>query len=283
MGTQVVGLDDHLDGVVYDLPENAYFASPALSSTQVKWLIDCPARYRFNLLNPPPPKDEFNLGSALHTKVLGTGWDVEVLPFDAYTTRAAKQARDEAYASGRVPLLMKQKVMVDAMAESILADADARDHLEHGKPEVSVFATDPDTRIDMRCRFDWLDEDENVAVDLKTTAGMCTIEGFSDAVARWGYDVSQGHYLDTMELATGDRPRMRYIVVEKTAPYFTAVLKLSSDEMKMGVIEARSARARLRACLNADIWPDRPTGIQTTRAPMWRIYQYQDRYGEIND
>ncbi|WP_405375912.1 MULTISPECIES: PD-(D/E)XK nuclease-like domain-containing protein [unclassified Microbacterium] len=266
-------------GIIHGLEELAYHSDEALSSTQVKWLLDCPARYRYNLDHPQPHKPAFDLGSAVHAKVLGTGWGIEELNFDDYRSKDAREARDAAYAAGLIPMLTKELVTVREMAESVLSNPDAAKILEGGSSEVSVFATDPETGIDMRCRFDRLRDDHAWAADLKTMAGHATVAGFSKAVADYKYDVSHAHYLDTFELVTGERPPMLFIAVEKEPPFFAAVFRLSNDEIEMGLVEARAARAKLRACREVDLWPGRGSGIQITQAPMRRIYDFTDRYG----
>lgn len=268
-----------LQGIVYDVDERTYHAHPALSSTQVKHFIDSPALYRWHLKHPREDTAAFDLGSAVHAKVLGVGWGIEGLDYPNWLTKAAQAARKEAREAGLIPMLTHELEVVHAMTEAVLANRDAARLLTGGRPEVSVFSTDPHTGIDMRCRFDYLHDDHRLAVDLKTTAGKASIAGFSDAVAKYGYDVSRAHYLDTIEFATGERPEMVFVVVEKEPPFLTGVFRLSDDEIHMGTVEARAARAKLRACLDTDIWPGRPSGIQITKAPMWRIYQHQDRYG----
>lgn len=275
------------DGIVHDLPEEIYHAHPALSSTQVKWLLESPARYRYNLEHQQPHKKSYDEGSAVHAKVLGTGWEVVEIPEDllsgankAISSAAAKQWVADARAAQQIPLKGAEIAKVNAIAESVLCDPDARRALEATLSEVSVFATDPETGVDLRCRFDALQEDLSQAVDLKTMAGRATKAGFSKQVADMHYDVSHEHYLDTLELATGVRPPKLYIVVEKEPPYFTAVFRLSADEIEMGRKDARSARSLLAACRTADKWPHRRFGIQTTEAPMYRIYDHIDRYKE---
>lgn len=274
------------EGIIHDLPEELYHAHSALSSTQVKWLLESPARYRYNLDHQQPHKKAFDEGSAVHAKVLGTGWGVVEIPESKLSksgtigTDAARAFIAEARANNEIPLKAAEIAKVNAIAESVLRDPDARRALEETLPEVSVFATDPETGVDLRCRFDALREDLGLAVDLKTMAGRSTRAGFSKQVADMHYDVSHEHYLDTLELATGERPPKLYIVVEKDPPYFTAVFRLSADEIEMGRKDARTARATLAACRIANWWPHRPYGIQTTEAPMYRIYDHIDRHKE---
>lgn len=275
------------EGIIDGLEEEEYHAHPALSSTQVKWMLDSPARYRYNLTHPKPFKKSFDVGSAVHADVLGTGWEIVEIPDDllsgankAISSNAAKAWVAEARASKQIPLKASEIAEVKAISNAVRADPDAMAALTGGRPEVSVFATDPDTGVDMRCRFDYLRDDLSLAVDLKTMAGSATVAGFSKAVADMKYDVSHEHYLDTLEFATGVRPPKVYIAVEKDPPYFTAVFRLSDDEIEMGRKEARSARATLAACRVADYWPHRRAGIQTTEAPMRRIYDHIDRFKE---
>jgi hypothetical protein len=285
---EVVDAELDYEGIVYDLPEEDYHAHHALSSTQVKWLLDSPARYRYNLTHPQPFKKAFDEGSAVHAIVLGTGWEVVEIPADLLSGANKAISSDKAKAwvaaeraKKRIPLKAHEIAKVNAIAASVLADPDAVALLSGGRPEVSVFATDPDTGVDMRCRFDYLADDLSFAVDLKTMAGSATKAGFSKAVADLHYDVSHEHYLDTLELATGVRPPKFYIAVEKEPPYFTAVFRLSDDEIEMGRKEARSARRTLAGCRAVDYWPHRRSGIQTTEAPMRRIYDHIDRFKEI--
>jgi hypothetical protein len=284
---EVVDAELVYDGIVYDLPEIDYHSHPALSSTQVKWMLDSPARYRWNLDHPQPYKKAYDVGSAVHALVLSTGWEAVEIPDHllsgankAVSSNEAKAWVAKARDANQIPLKASELAEVNAIAESVLADPDARAALEGASSEVSVFAHDPAYGVDLRCRFDALRDDLSLAVDLKTMAGRSTKAGFSKVVADLKYDVSHEHYLDTLELATGERPPKQYIVVEKDPPYFTAVFVLSDDEIEMGRKEARSARAKLAACRAADIWPHRPRGIQTTEAPMRRIYDHIDRFKE---
>jgi hypothetical protein len=285
---EVVDAELDYEGIVYDLPEEDYHAHHALSSTQVKWILDSPARYRYNLDHPQPFKKAFDEGSAVHALVLGTGWEVVTIPADllsgankAIASAEAKAWVANARANNQIPLKAHEVAKVQAIAASVLADPDAAALLEGCRSEVSVFAHDGDTGVDMRCRFDALHPDLDYALDLKSMAGSATKAGFSKAVADFKYDVSHEHYLDTLELATGIRPPKFYIAVEKEPPYFTAVFRLSDDEIEMGRKEARAARRALAASRMTDYWPHRRTGIQTTEAPMRRIYDHIDRFKEI--
>lgn len=264
------------------LPEAEYHAHPALSSTQARKLLESPARYRWDRDHPQPAKDAFDLGSAVHAKVLGTGWGVAVLDFDDYRSKAAREARDAARAAGDVPVLAHDYVEVEAMAEAVLAHPTARVLFEQdGTAEASVFATDPDIGVELRARFDFLPDLSGrnpIAVDLKTTGKSASPEGFAKTVANFGYDVQEGHYDDTLLLATDQQIPFVFVVVETTAPYLVGVHQLDVVWRDMGHAKARRARQIYAECTATDTWPGYPTAVDLISPPQWAIYQHEEQY-----
>jgi hypothetical protein len=260
----------------YDMDDATYHARPELSSTQARQILDSPARYKWALGQPARTSDAFDIGHAVHAKVLGVGASVAVLDFDNYLTKAAKEARDEARAQGMTPLLAKDARTVAAMTEAVLAHTEARTLFEQpGHAEASVFATCDETLIDMRARFDYLPElsiTDPIAVDLKTTGTKANVREFGKSVSTYGYHVQQGHYLDALALATGRHDiAMRFVVVEKAAPHFVAVHELDSLYAAIGHDSAREARRILRECLDTNYWPTGLEDVQYLDAPAWLI------------
>ncbi len=68
-------------GIFEDVPEDVYHGDRSLapelgrslSASGAKVLLKCPARFNWERDNPPPPRDVFDLGTAAHTLILGTG------------------------------------------------------------------------------------------------------------------------------------------------------------------------------------------------------------------
>ena len=265
------------------MSEAEYHRRPELSSTQARLLLDSPARYHYAQSHPQPPRDAFDIGSAVHAKVLGVGASVVVLEFPDFRSKAAQTARDEARAAGQTPLLAKSAAEVDAIAESVLANVTARALFEQaGTSETSVFATDPDTGAAVRARFDFLPADpgKGVAVDLKTTAGSASPRGFEKSVANYGYDVQQGHYQHAYKAATGHDVPMVFVVVEKEPPYLSGTYQLNHQWTDMGAVRAAHARDIYARCTSAGDWPGLPTDIQLIQPPFWAISEYQESFND---
>lgn len=270
----------NLEGVVLDLPNAEYHAHKSLSATGAKTLLKSPAKYKYEVLDGNKQyKASFDLGSAVHAKVLGVEGEVRVLDFDSFRTNDAKEARDQARADGLVPMLKKDMAEVDAMAESVLGHMPARKLMEReGNAEVSLFTEQ--IGVPLRCRFDWLPDEGNIVADLKTTAGEATATEFAKQAARFGYDIARGHYLDVLERVTGRTAEMLFIVVETEPPHLVNVIQLDRDFAAMGEAKALAARDVYRHCLETGEWPGYPEKVALARAPHFSIVEYQERFGE---
>lgn len=276
-----------LDGIVLDLDEQEYHKRPELSSTQARQILDTPARYKYRLEHPQEHKDAFDLGTAVHAAVLGVGAPVAQLDFDSFRTKAAQEARDQAREWGQTPILVKDYAPIVAMKEAVLAHPVARALFEQGgDEEASVFATDPDTGVRTRARFDYLATSENVstptAVDLKTTAKSAAPSEFAKTAASFGYHVQQAHYLDTLHWATKEGPDFAFVVVETAAPHLVAVHTLDDHFRDIGRDEAARARQLLAECRASGVWPGYADEVTTIAPPMWLVYQQLDQEEEIS-
>lgn len=270
--------DHHLEvepavTVVYDLPEDDYHGLPSLSASRLKTLDDLslsPAEVRYEL-DHRKEKAAYDFGHAAHLKVLGKGNELAVIDASDWRTKAAQEARKAAYAEGRVPLLTKDVAQVDAMAKAIEDHDAALDALTApGNAEVSAFATDPDTGIDLRSRADYLHRD-GTCVDYKTSANGVGPFDFAKTAAKFGYDIQAATYRHVFGLAGQPLGRFLFVVQAKEPPYAVAVYELDERSEDVGAALMRRAIDRYIA-LDAAGWPGWE-GIRTISTPTWRLNQ----------
>jgi PDDEXK-like domain of unknown function (DUF3799) len=281
-----------LKGIVRDLPEAEYHARPELSSTEARLLLQSPAKYRWKKDHPPliEPSKKFDLGTAVHTRVLGVGEPVAVIPEEmlasngAASTKAAKEFIADARTKGLVPLKQSDYEPTVQAAESVLAHPTARALFNQpGAAEVSVFATIDG--VDVRARFDFLPdqgERRRVAVDLKTTIDA-SVNAFEKTVASYGYDVQRAWYLDALDEAEGPmphglEPELLFVAVEKEPPYLVAVHQLPTQWAEMGRVKAAKAREIFAECTANNQWPGYPEEVQLLTPPVWAVYEFEERY-----
>lgn len=264
--------------VYENMPEAEYHAHPALSSTGVRRLLDSPARYRYWADHHQPGKQSFDVGSAAHTKILGVGSgtivypDEHLTPSGAVSTKAATVAwAEEQRAAGLIPITRTDAARVDAMAEAVLADREARAVIESitGR-EVSII-TDVDG-VPVRARFDMYDGVKGA--DLKT-ARDASPKGFNQSVGRYGYHVQEAWYSDAHKAETGrELEAFTFVVVEAAPPHLVGVYVL--DWMWEDVAKAQTKRARdvFRACTESGVWPS--YGRRELTPPTWAVYENEE-------
>lgn len=274
-----------LHGVVLGLDEAEYHTHPALSSTGARELLVAPARFLHSRSTPRVHKKVFDIGTAAHSKVLGTGWEIVAIPDGilasngAASTTAARKFIAEARAAGKVPVKQAELDEVNAMSEAVLAHRSARLLLEQdGAAEASVFGFDPETGVETRARFDFLGRGDGrrVGVDLKTIHGEASQVKFAKTIADHGYHVQNAHYEDTLRFAGERLDAFAFVAVEKEPPHLVGVFVLNEDYREIGAARARRARHLFARGLETGVWPGYPDEIQIVRPPQWAIYDHID-------
>lgn len=252
-----------LHGVV-DMPAEEYHAHHALSSSGARKLLlpSCPAKFAYEREHGQPPKADFDFGKAAHKRVLGVGEDVVIIDAADYKTKAAQEARDQAYAEGKVPILPKQNAVIDAMAAALRGHPYAGDLFDPnrgGRPEQSLFWTDAATGVPCRARLDWLpavDHRQRLIVPDYKTAGDGDPESISKSLHAYGYYRQGAWYLDAVAaLGLAERATFVLVVQEKTAPYLVTVAVPDEESLRAGQHYNQQARQVFADCTASGRWP----------------------------
>lgn len=260
-------------GLVADLDEREYHAHGALSQSQLKTLLDCPARFAYEREHGRPHRAAFDMGHAIHTAILGEGGETVVIDADDYRTKAAREARDAAHADGKVPLLAGEAAKVTAIKDAVMAHPAARVVLEAPGPvEQSMFWTDPDTGVALRGRVDKVatlaDGASHALVDVKSTTSAAPGR-FARSVWDFGYHIQRACYLAGWEAITGEACEFVFVAVEKDAPHLTAVYTLDDVAAHAGHRDYRAALDLYVECSESGVWPGYSDEIQTLTSPRW--------------
>lgn len=281
-------------GLYYDLPEEEYHARPELSASRAKLLVppSTPLNFQHELSQPEKRKRHFDLGKVVHSKVLGTPLDVEVVQkvtvkkdvvdADDYTTKSAQQHRDEIIARGAIPLLRHEHDLTDIMAEAVLRNPDARTIMEFpSRPEVSAFWQCPETGVECRARIDWLPEPQDgrrlILADVKTTGISAWPSSFVEQAGKLLYDLQAAWYRDgAIALGLDPDPAFLFVVVESKAPHDVAVVQLHASAQWRGEQLMHRTRRIFRDCTESGVWPGVPHGIHTVDLPTYQYYKYEE-------
>jgi hypothetical protein len=286
----VIELNPTGDAVVRDLPHEQYLQHPALSNSGAKTLVrpGGPARFAYEREHGRPPKDEFDVGHAAHNAVLGVGPELVIVDAADWRTAAAKQARDLARSTGKVPVLTKTAAQVADMARALREHPVASRllHVKTGAPEVSLFWHDDEHGVDRRGRVDWLREpDKNgrlILVDYKTTTDASP-DALERSVIRFGYHMQGAWYRDlVVGLGLAQSAPFLFVFQEVSPPYLVHVVELEPDLLAMGEDKVQQALRLFAQCSADNVWPGyNDSGISTVSAPAWALRQHELEQDEL--
>ena len=240
---------------VYDISEEQYHADPAFSSSHARLLIDtCPAKLRHAIDNPQPPNRNFDFGHVAHKLVLGRGDHVKVISADDFRTKAAKNTRDQAYAAGKIPILLKDFEKAQDMEAAIRSHPFAGDLFKNGSGEQSLFWQDPEFGMMCRARLDWLPQGD-IFADYKTCASADP-DFLKRQLANHTYHKQDAWYLDGIEaLGLSANPRFIIVFQEKDPPHLITVIEIPGEDVARATVENRKARSIFKRCTDENHWP----------------------------
>lgn len=273
-------------GMFFDMSCDAYFADPCPAPSLNNSLIDV-------LLNQSPlhvavkhPRlkggieaarketEQMCLGSVVHRLALGQGKSYAVIDAENYKTKAAREARDEAVAAGKVPILGKTYEDAQEMAPRV------RSHLDEmllGEPFVAevVIAWKIATKhgeIWARAMIDAWCPSLKMAVDLKTSTDA-SLGAVEKKMAREGNDTQAAWYATGLAHLIGKPGEVRftYLFIEKAEPFASQPFILDEAWRSSAWDLCEEAAEIFAQCLKANAWPGYPRDPQLLSPPDWLI------------
>lgn len=249
-----------MTGLIEDMSNADYHASPGLSSTGAKLINTCPAEFDWQRTHPVH-KDVYDYGTALHELVLGRGDGIEVVEQSSWRTKTAQEAKDKARKAGLTPILAADYEHAERVAQAVLRHPEIGPMFATGAAEQSAFATDPETGVPTRCRPDWLTENRAgrpVCIDLKSTAYAThphDLLGRYGVISKLGYYQSAAWYIDTLALCGIDDAQFLLLFASKADHCEPRVVLLDDESLDEGRRLNRQALATYKECTDSGEWP----------------------------
>ena len=254
-----------------------YLRIPALSSSGMRTLLDCPAKFLWEQEHPRT-SDAFSLGRAAHHLVLGdTDHVFEVVDADSWRTKDAKTAKDDIEGRGVAAILPKDLEVIEGMAAEIRRHPTASRLFAPGagKPEQTLRWNDPLSGVPLKCRLDWLPDPQPgrrmLVADYKTAASSDPRK-FQRAVAEYGYHVQAAMYLAGIRACGIDPdPAFLFVVQEKDPPYVVTVVELDQGALQTGEQMVMDAIRLYLRCSASGHWPGYSDKVALVELPPWYV------------
>jgi hypothetical protein len=272
---------------LHDMPAEEYHAdpceAPSLSSSIAKILLAQTPRHawfahpRLNPAHEPTNKTAFDIGHAAHSLLLEGEGKFEIIDARNFQTKAAREARDDAYDAGKTPLIADDYARVKAMVAAAKAQIALHEDLppfDAGKPEQTCIWRHYE--IWCRVRFDWLSAHHATIIDYKTTTDA-NPDTWQRRCFDLGADVQEAFYRYGARKAL-DIPEARFvfIVQEISPPYALSVVELTPAAKAMADAKIHRALELWGDCMARDRWPGYPATTAYIEAPVYAAARWED-------
>jgi len=251
-----------------DLSNDAYHAHPAISKSGLDLITRSPAHYAYRA--PKEPTRAMEIGTAIHTALLEPeryAAQYQVVDCDDRRASVYKEAV-KVHGSERV-LTRAEADKITGMSASVQGNPHAQALLRHDLAsfEVSIITKDPETGVDVKCRFDLLAG--NKALDLKKTQDA-RADAFAKSVANYRYMLQAAFYTDVYRWETGmELEAFGFLVVEEEMPHASAIYVLDDTALEYGRMLYRKELNLYADCLDTGVWPSVDQTPQILSLPSW--------------
>ena len=136
-----------------------------------------------------------------------------------------------------------------------------------GQTELSYFWDDLGT-IKGKCRPDWISDDGEIVVDIKTTTDASP-RGFQKSISNWGYHLQLGWYLRGLRKLGLSAKQFIFIAIEKIPPFCVGVYRADRDMISFAMKELDQLMPEIQTAMVSKEFPDYTPEITSIGLPPW--------------
>lgn len=230
---------------------------------------------------------EMTLGTIIDEILLGGERGLEVVPFDAYRSNAAKEARDAAIARGKTPVKEPDILEYREASERARKNLDFAgiDLDEYQKQVCILWVEHASNGAPVQCRalMDLVYVARGLILDLKTTENARP-DGLGRKCITYGYHIQGAAYTSALEHVVPDlsgRVRFQNVFLETEFPNVVTLTEPSGAMLQLGRVQWQRAVDIWEECTRTGKWPAYTAVGEVARLepPPWAI---DDAFEETN-
>jgi hypothetical protein len=275
---------------IYEMADEAYFADPATSNSDLKLLRRSAEHFKYLKAHPKERTPAMQAGSSLHCAILEPDNFMKrhaVIPDNAPrkpTTAQRNSAKPTPDAQERMQywdqweLMNQGKLIVtpEKAAEYMEIGGLIRNHPElsvffdSGKAEHAVFGEDPETGLMCKCKPDYLTriKDYKICIEVKSCEDARN-HAFQRTAYNFQYFTAAAFYQDVMSWSIGAPDAYLIVAFERDPPYGMKIYEVSEESIERGREQYRESLALMKQCMEDDHWPIYDTDIELLELPHW--------------
>jgi exodeoxyribonuclease VIII len=261
---------------IHDMPSAQYFASSAVSNSDLKWISDpyTPAHFRAykDGLMERPKTEAMKIGSLTHTCILEPEKMAGSFMVKPDNIDGRSKAGKEWLAGQTAETIISQREadMLSRMVDAVWKHPLASEIIAHSDREKSLFAEQDG--LWLKGRIDCLLTSGTIIADLKTCE-LSDLGSVEKAIFSYGYHRQAAYYLKLANLLGLKKSRFAFIFVEKTPPHCVAVYTLTDDTIRAGEQAIAKSLKMLKKCTQTCTWPGRNPFVNMASLPQWAMKQ----------
>lgn len=225
------------------LSADKYHSIRAASSSNLKALRGNQLKFISQYLNPQPmpSTDSMALGEMVHCLLLTPDhWNNQFIVVPEEVSKRTKEGKAYFEALEADPRLAVKQSLAEkasAIANSAAQVKIVRKILGHENSlkETSFFWDDDLTNQNCKCRWDCVNPELGLILDIKTTAGGVNATDFSKTIVNYFYDQQAAFYIDAAKIAfSRDSFSFCFVAIDTSDPFDVALYILDDNSVDIG-------------------------------------------------
>lgn len=254
------------------MPNAEYHKAPSLSCSGLKHFIKSPAHYK-NYINgkkDDEPTNAMIIGSYTHTITLEPNNISQYVIAPEGMSFAKKEGiqfkKDNA---NKEIIKYDDDIIAKNISKQLNDNAMCKTILSGGIAESSIFWTDEESGVNIRCRPDYLNSELKIIVDLKTTIDASP-EAFPKSAWGMQYHLQAAFYQKGVFQQFGEWYDFLFIAIEKGNPYLQPVIyKPDHELLKYSDMVINEQLKKFAECLHTDEWTGYSEKVISLSMPAW--------------
>ena len=248
-----------------------YHKRPEISKSGLDLINRSPRHYWDRYLNPKrkekDPTPALILGSVVHDLVFNQQEYIRE-PNINKRTKKGKAALSKFDPQDKIPVSSSIWLEACKIAQSVLSHPTAAKLIREGHAEQPIF--EEINGADVRIKPDWLNDQYQLCVDLKTTTDASP-KAFAHSAFKYRYHVQDAFYTDVLNKAGFKINGFVFIVVEKAPPYNVAIYQLGDEERELGRQEYLDDLETYKQCKASNEWQGYSPDINILNFPSYYL------------
>ena len=263
-----------------------YLKGAGVNRSFLHWMIDKSAGHAKWEEENQEITQSLRLGDAFHAAILESERfesEYVTLPLDCKPgSGTGMKARKEAFEftaeeKGQTIIQPAELDNIKEMAAVIASNQDALELLTDGVTEISGYFVDPDYDILVKIRLDFINQKDNIIIDLKSCADAREFP-FRASAYDHGYDLQAFMGLLGVTQITGvPHNDFEFICVESKGYHGLHIWQADQEMLDTGYKKYQKAMILYKQCLESGEWPGYDSTPKPIGSPPWAKEQKESQ------